>query len=132
MPRTARYLVAALLVAAALWMIAHPLEIARLLSRPQETVSQRINLRATFGGTVLGIALFSAWFPGFAAGGRVLGAGLLGALMAGIAGARRVGFVFDGRPDTLQWVWLVAEILRAIAAAFAVHKLSAPSSSTAT
>lgn len=132
MGRPARLIVAALLAAAALWMISHPLSIAELLGRPHETHSQRINLRATWGGTVLGLALFAAWFPGFATQGRVLGAGLLGALMAGIAIARVAGFALDGQPDKLQWVWLVAEIALFIGAAIAVRKMGSPATSGAT
>jgi hypothetical protein len=31
--------------------------------------------------------------------------------MVGIGAARVVGFALDGRPDTAQWVWIVAEVL---------------------
>lgn len=131
MNRPARLIVAAILAAAALWMISHPLSIAELLGRPHETHSQRINLRATWGGTVLGLALFAAWFPGLAAQGRVLAAGLFGALMLGIALARVAGFVFDGQPDKLQWVWLVAEIVLFIGAVIVVRKMTGPAPAAA-
>jgi uncharacterized protein (DUF486 family) len=130
-PRAAQYVVAAVVAAFAVWMIAHPLAIAEVLGRPHETASQRINLRASWGGAVLGVALFVAWSPGLSSGGRVLAAGLLGALMAGIAVARVVGFVLDGQPDALQWVWLAAEIVLLIAAAIALRAMGAPSAQSA-
>ena len=91
---------------------------ADALSRPAVTPTQWINLRASFGGTVLGIGLFVAWLP---AGKPYLRAflGLLGWAMAGIGAARLVGFVVDGSPDSRQWIWITAEVL--IAAMCAIY-----------
>ena len=91
-----------------------PRAVAATLGRPYETVSQQINMRASWGGTVLGLGLFALWSapwrpPGAAA------LRLVACLMVGIGAARLVGFVLDGRPDTAQWVCMFAEVLIAAA-----------------
>jgi hypothetical protein len=69
-----------------------------------------INLRASYGGTLMGIGAFIAWIPGWSPKWRVV-VGLLMWAMAGIAVARLVGFALDGSPDTRQFIWLIAEIV---------------------
>jgi len=96
------------LVAAGAYMIFSPLVVAEVYSRPHETSSQMINLRAS-GGTVVGIGAFIAWLPALRPWLRA-GLGLLLCSMAGIGLARAIGFVLDGRPDGLQWVWMIAEV----------------------
>jgi hypothetical protein len=109
----------ALLAAAALVLIFSPLSVATALHRPAETSSQMINLRASWGGTLLGLAAFVAWLPGVRPWRRfVLGLVMWG--MVGIGLARAVGFVLDGHPNTLQWIWMTAEIAIASACAFAL------------
>lgn len=117
MPHTARLLLGLALVVAGGVLVFSPLAVARVLGRPQETSSQRINLRATWGGTVLGLGALVAGLPALQPWRRAGLAALL-CSMVGIGLARLVGFALDGRPDRLQWVWLVAEaVLAALAAA---------------
>lgn len=47
----------ALISAAGTAMVFSPRAVAATLGRPYETVSQQINMRASWGGTVLGLAL---------------------------------------------------------------------------
>lgn len=111
----------ALISAIAVALVLSPLKVAAALRRPHETVSQMINLRASWGGALLGVGLFVLWLPtGQGRGVYALRAVLC--LMIGIGGARLVGFAMDGRPDTLQWVWLIAEVLIAIACALALSR----------
>jgi hypothetical protein len=80
-----------------------------------------INLRATWGGSVLGLGAFLAWLPAL----RPLRRAILGFVvctMAAVALARATGFVLDGGADTLQWVWLIAEIVIAIACGVALAR----------
>lgn len=67
-----------------------------------------INLRASWGGTLLGLAGFIGWLPALKPWSRFVIAVLFFAML-GIGSARVVGFAIDGHPDTLQWIWLVAE-----------------------
>ena len=108
--RGAQLLAGVAIVALGVWMVASPLVVAEALGRPSRAASQVINLRASWGGTLLGIGAFVAWLPALRPWRRSL-VGLLGWVMAGIGVARAVGFVVDGGPDTLQWVWLVAEVV---------------------
>jgi hypothetical protein len=117
MPRRLRVLVGLALAAFGLVMIFSPLEVADVLDRPPASKSAMINLRASWGGTVLGLGAFLAWLPALRPWSRSL-VGLLGWAMAGIAAARLVGFVLDGGPDRRQWIWLVAEVVIAACCAF--------------
>ena len=49
--------------------------------------------------------------------------GLLLTSMAGIGLARATGFVLDGHPDTLQWVWITAEAALVAASALGLRAL---------
>lgn len=116
----------ALVTVAGVVLVFTPMLVAEAFHRPTETHSQLINLRATWGGTVTGLGLFilacSALRPW-----SVTLATLLLCSMAGIGAARAVGFVLDGQPDTLQWVWLVAEIvLVAASGAYLMRRRSEP------
>ena len=109
MPR--RYVqiaIALVLIAVGGWLIASPLVVAEALGRPHATSSQMINLRATWGGAVVGIGAFVGWLPARASMIRG-GLGLLMCVMAGVGLARLTGFVIDGHPDGLQWAWIIAE-----------------------
>lgn len=99
-----------------------PEHVAAVLARPYETAGERINMRASWGGTMIGIGLLVGGLPALKPYKRLL----LGALMwgsVGIAFARTVGFVLDGSPDSLQWVWLIAEVVIAVGCAVALRRL---------
>jgi len=98
-----------------------PLMVAGALSRPHETSSQMINLRASWGGTLLGLGLFVAWLESLRPIRRML-IGLVMWSMVGIAAARLLGFVLDGGPDAAQWVWLILEIILVAVGAFALRR----------
>jgi hypothetical protein len=119
--RRARIALGVLLAALAIVLVFSPLAIANALHRPHETASQMINLRASWGGALLGIALFTAWLPALKPWKRSI-LGLVMCEMAGIAAARTVGFVLDGHPDSLQWFWLSAEIGIASACGWALFR----------
>jgi len=107
--RRMRTAIGAVLAAVAVALVFSPLSVAAVLHRPAHTSSQMINLRASWGGTLLGVAAFLMWLPALRPPRRFV-VGLLLWSMAGIACARAVGFVLDGHPDTLQWMWLGAEV----------------------
>jgi hypothetical protein len=86
-----------------------PLVTAEALGLPHAEPTQMINLRASFGGTLLGLGLFVAWLPAVKPWKRTI-VGLLMWAMVGIGAARLLGFVVDGSPDSRQWIWLVAEV----------------------
>jgi hypothetical protein len=94
---------------------------ANALDRPHDTPTQWINLRASFGGTLLGIGAFIAWLPAVKPYLRAF-LGLLGWAMAGIGAARVLGFVIDGSPDSRQWIWIIAEVLIAAACAIIIRR----------
>src|SRR5262245_8863186 len=85
------------LVATGGWLISAPLAVAEVLGRPHATSPQMINLRASWGGTVLGLGAFVAWLPALRPFRRAL-VGLLLWSMAGIGLARAIGFAIDGHP----------------------------------
>ncbi len=91
------------------YLAASPLVVADVLGLPHATPSQAINLRASWGGTVLGIGLFIAWLPAWRPWWRAL-VGLVMWAMAGIGVARTMGFLLDGSPDNRQIVWITAEV----------------------
>ena len=112
--RRLQIVIGVLIAAFAVYLIFSPHLVATTLHRPAATSSQRINLRASWGGLLLGLGGFVAWLPKL----RPFHPTLLGLLviellvwvMAGIASARVLGFVLDGHPDTLQWIWITAEV----------------------
>jgi hypothetical protein len=108
-------------VAFGAYLTVFPEVTANVLDRPHDSPTQWINLRASFGGTLLGIGAFIAWLPAVKPYLRAF-LGLLGWAMAGIGAARLVGFVVDGSPDTRQWIWIVAEVLIAAACAIILRR----------
>jgi hypothetical protein len=86
-----------------------PAAVGESLGRVATTNPEKINLRASWGGTLLGIGV-AIGLAETAARGRLVVSTLMW-IMAGIGIARAIGFVLDGGPDALQWVWLVAEIV---------------------
>lgn len=103
------------------FLVANPGLTADALDRPHDTPTQWINLRASFGGTLLGIGLFVAWLPAVKPYLRAF-LGLLGWTMAGIGVARVFGFAIDGSPDTRQWIWITAEVLIASACTILIRR----------
>ncbi len=110
-----RLALGALVVLAGVVLIFSPDFVRTTFQRPAETVGQRINLRATFGGAVAGLGAFVMHADAFRPL-PVLLAKLLLWTMAWIAAARVVGFVLDGAPDRAQIVWVVTELLLVIGA----------------
>lgn len=114
--RFARGLLAFVVIAAAIVAIASPVEVGRALGRTATTSSEMINLRASWGGALLGIGTAIGWARTETRGR--LAVSLVMWLMIGIGLARAIGFVLDGDPDRLQWLWLAAEIAIAGACAW--------------
>lgn len=110
-----RALVGALLIAFGVFLAVSPLTTASVLARPHETASQMINLRASFGGPLLGIGAFVIWVRALRPYRRAI-IGLIGWSMAGIAAARGLGFALDGSPDGRQWLWMSLEVAMALGA----------------
>ena len=110
-----------LLAGLGLFLAFSPLTVAAALGLPHDTSSQAINLRATWGGSMLGLGAFVLWLRGLRPMRRAL-LGLLLWFMAGVGLARAVGLVLDGSPDRLQWVWMGAEVLIATACALALRR----------
>jgi hypothetical protein len=100
----------ALFIAFGLGFIFAPAFFANLITGATPgTPSAMIDMRATYGGFGLGIALFYGW----CAQNSQVRLGLLASLlvMAAIAGGRIVGFVLDGSPNLFMWLLLAAETL---------------------
>ena len=97
-----------------------PLDTAAALGKQHETSSQLINLRASWGGPLLGLGALVAWLPAIRPWPRTV-LGVLGWAMVGIAAARTVGFVLDGSPDGRQWLWLALEVGIAIGCALGLR-----------
>ena len=121
MSRRVRMMIGLALAALGVAMIFSPLDVAEVLNRPPTSKSAMINLRASWGGTVLGVGAFLAWLPALRPLGRLV-LGLLGWTMAGVAFARLMGFILDGGADGRQWVWLTAEVVIAAICAFALRR----------
>lgn len=92
-----------------------------ILGRAPATSSDWINLRASFGGTLLGLGAFLVWWPAPRPWLRSL-LGLVMCEMAGIGVARLVGFALDADPDARQLVWIIAEVAIVIACAIALRR----------
>lgn len=87
-----------------------------------KTPSDVINVRASFGGTLIGLGAFIAWLPALRPWLRTV-LGLLGWAMAGVGAARLLGFALDGSPDVRQAIWIVAEVLLVIGCAYGIRRL---------
>lgn len=120
---SARRVLALVVIAAALVAIASPAAVGEALGRPASTPSEAINLRASWGGALLGIGLAVGWARTDSRARRIVSWVMW--LMIGIGLARAVGFVLDGRPDRLQWVWLGAEVAIAAGCAAWLRRPSA-------
>jgi len=111
------------LVVAGVALALSPAWIAERVGKIPKTESDVINLRASYGGTLIGLGAFVAWVPSLRPWLRTM-LGLLGWAMAGIGLARLLGFALDGNPDGRQAIWIIAEVLLVIGCAFGVKKLA--------
>jgi hypothetical protein len=116
-----RFLAGAVIAIVGAFLAVRPLIVADALSLPHVTNTQWINLRASWGGTLMGIGLFVAWLPGLKPWWRAV-VGLLMWAMAGIGAARLLGFALDGDPDSRQAVWLIAEVVIVVLCALILRK----------
>lgn len=85
--------------------------------------TQLVNLRASYGGTLMGLGAFVAWLPALRPWKRTL-VGLVMWAMAGIGIARLVGFVLDGSPDGRQLVWIIAEVVLVVVTASWLRRIA--------
>jgi hypothetical protein len=102
-------------------LVAAPGLVRDALGRTPVTPSDWINLRATFGGTLVGLGAFLVWLPAWRPWQRTV-LGLLLWSMTGIGLARIVGFALDGSPDQRQHIWLVAEVVIVAASGFVLYR----------
>jgi hypothetical protein len=124
--RPLRWTLGALLLLVGALLVFNPEWVRATFQRPATTVGERINLRASFGGSAVGLGAFVLHCEALRPRGVLL-AKLLLWTMVGIGAARVVGFLLDGAPDTTQVVWIVAEL--ALVAASAGYLLRARSGS---
>jgi len=117
----ARRVLGLVIVAVGAYLVANPRVVADALALPHDKPTQWINLRASWGGALLGLGAFVAWLPALRPWLRSV-LGLLGWAMAGIGLARLVGFVVDGSPDTRQYIWITAEVLIAASCAVIIRR----------
>jgi hypothetical protein len=122
--RTIQVTVGVVLIGVGGFLAMSPLAVAEALGRPHDTTSQWINLRASWGGAVIGIAAFIAWLPALRPWWRAL-IGLVTWSMAGVGFARTIGFALDGTPDDRQLVWISAEAVIVIAGTLGLYLLGA-------
>lgn len=108
-------------------LVMSPLAVAEALGRPHDTSSRMINLRASWGGLVMGLAAFVAWLPALRPWLRSL-VGLFTWVMAGVGLARAVGFALDGDPDARQYVWITGEVVIVVLGAWALRAIGRRSS----
>jgi len=119
--RRARIVLGLVVVVLGACLALSPAWIAARLGTLPNTESDVINLRASYGGTLMGIGAFVAWLPAAKPWLRAV-LGLLGWAMAGIGLARLVGFVLDGNPDSRQFLWIIAEAVLVVGCAFGIRR----------
>lgn len=117
------------LVAVGLYLVGSPYQVAYWLGKPHDTTSQVINLRASWGGAVLGLGAFVAWLPALRPWLRAV-VGFVMWEMAGVGVARLVGFAVDGDPDDRQLIWITAEVALVIAGALVLRRLNRASAAS--
>jgi hypothetical protein len=118
---TPQFAAGAILALAGAVLALRPLIVADAFDLPHTTTTQWINMRASWGGTLMGIGLFVAWLPALRPWWRPV-VGLLMWTMAGIGVARLLGFALDGNPDGRQAVWIIAEVVIVIVCALVLRK----------
>ena len=110
-----------ILVVAGAALALSPGWLAAQLHKVPKTESDVINLRASYGGTLIGLGAFIAWLPALKPYLRAV-LGLLGWAMAGIGAARLLGFALDGNPDGRQAIWIIAEIALVIGCVLVIRR----------
>jgi hypothetical protein len=118
-----RRLVGLALIIVGVYLALHPIVVAQSFGKPYDTAPRLMNLRASYGGAVLGIGAWLAWLPSLRPWWRPL-IGLVGWSMAGVGLARLTGFALDGTPDQRQIIWITAEVILAVGSALALRRLS--------
>lgn len=117
MPSLPRLVLALVVIAAAVAAILSPVAVGEALGRPAATTpSEMINLRASWGGALLGVGAAIGWARTETRARLVVSLVLW--MMVGIGLARVVGLLLDGSPDRLQWLWLGAEVVIAAGCAW--------------
>jgi len=125
MSRSRLRLLLGLLVMAVAWVaVFYPAEAGALIGRHASTASEKINLRASPGGTMLGLGAVLAFSRWETKGQLILQ--IVMWMMIGFGVPRMIGFILDGSPDTLQWVWMVSEVVIAGACAWALRRKISP------
>jgi hypothetical protein len=119
--RTVQIVAGIVLVGLGGYLVLAPEVVRDLLGRKPLTSSDWINLRATFGGTLVGLGAFLAWWPAPRPWTRTF-IGLLMWSMAGIGVARAIGFVLDGNPDSRQYIWIIAEAVIVVVGAVLLRR----------
>jgi hypothetical protein len=109
-------------VAFGAYLTLNPYVVADALGAPATKSTELINLRASYGGTLMGLGAFVAWWPGLKPWLRTV-LGLLLWAMAGIGLARLVGFALDGSPDGRQALWIVAEVVLVVGCALGLRRI---------
>lgn len=107
--RTVQLVLGVVIGALGAYLAVVPTATADVLGHRPTTPPGWINMRASYGGTLIGLGAFIAWLPSARPALRAI-IGLLGWAMAGIGLARLLGFAMDGHPDKLQLLWITAEI----------------------
>ena len=85
------------------------------------TPSAMTDMRATYGGMALGLALIFGLCARNEGSVRLGVQGVL-AVMVALAVARTLGILLDGAPNTFMFVLLLAEIVMAFLASFALRQ----------
>src|SRR5688500_15063403 len=119
--RTVQIVAGIVLVGLGGYLVLAPEVVRDLLGRKPLTSSDWINLRAPFGGTLVGLGAFLPWWPAPRPWTRTF-IGLLMWSMAGIGVARAIGFVLDGNPDSRQYIWIIAEAVIVVVGAVLLRR----------
>jgi hypothetical protein len=122
--RTLQIVLGLVILVAGAYLVLAPRVVADALGLPYETSTQKINMRASWGGVVVGLGAFVAWLQALRPWSRAV-TGLLLCAMAGIGVARAIGFVLDGNPDGKQWLWLGLEAVLVVVCAMGLRRMPA-------
>ncbi len=92
-----------------------------LVGDAPDTTSAAIDMRATYGGMTIGLGIVFAFL---AARAEFVSVGLKGviAVMVLMAGARLLGIMIDGQPNSMMILYLAAEVLMALVATWALRR----------
>lgn len=92
-----------------------------LVGDAPDTTSAVIDMRATYGGMTIGLGIVFAFL---AARAEFVSVGLKGVItvMVLMAGARLLGIMIDGQPNSVMILYLAAEVLMALVATWALRR----------